>query len=134
MTDDQQRAHEIAAWQDAVAQDEANDAACAAVLAKLQARHPCHWLDVFETLYVDGEPHRVYLDRGIVRFCGNPITRRILDTSPYTLNDVVRDYGRSQHSRNLRRFYIEIGYSLDGFLELEENAFVHLSLTPPEAK
>lgn len=66
--------------------------------------------------------------------------RRILDASPYTLNDAVHDYGRLYYGRrDLRRLYIEIGYSLNGFLELavndtEQGKSVHLSLTPPEVK
>ena len=142
--EEKQRAYAVAAWLDGVEHDEANEAVCAAVRARLVARaHLNTWpgvFDVFEVIYVDGEPHRVYLDDKVVRFCGNPIVRRILDASPYTLNDAVRDYGHLYSGRrNLRRLYIEIGYSLNGFLELavndtEHGKSVHLSLTPPEVK
>lgn len=106
--------------------DAANEAVWATLLDRLRATP-------FEVLYVDGEPHRVILDSGrVLRFAGNPIIRKVLDASRYTLNDVVRDYGRGSHTRDMRRLYIEIGYSVGGFLELEENADVRLSLTPDE--
>lgn len=125
------RRHATTVQEDEMEHAVANQAVYDSILAKLRTRqHPRFApVEVFEMLYVDGEPYRVYLDaHGTMRFYGNPVVRRILDASAYTLNDVAR--GNHSH-RDVRRLYIEIGYSVDGFLGLTENAIVHLSLTPP---
>jgi len=127
-----QRRHAIAAQEDEMEHAAANHAVYNSILAKLKTRQRACFAptEVFEVLYVDGEPHRVYLDaHGTMRFCGNPVVRRILDASAYTLNDVAR----GAHSRrDVQRLYIEIGYSVDGFLGLSMNDVIHLSLTPPD--
>jgi hypothetical protein len=83
-------------------------------------------------LLVDGEPHQVHrAPDQVLRFVGCPITR-VLRTQVgdrYDMNAIVLAYRNKQFTRReLRRFYIAIGYSVSGFLELTENRTVKLAL------
>lgn len=106
--------------------------------------------DGWTLVLVDDEPHRVHLQDDVLRFVGNPIVRKLLDTTTGTFIEGVgwpkRSYGLNQiigdfrdNVRALRRLYIEIGYSLDGFLgifhqDAEEYGRPGVELTLPEER
>lgn len=79
------------------------------------------------TLLVDGEPHEVFVDDDRrLRFRGNPIVIRLFGERPRGfLNEID---GTRYTKAQFREFFILIGYTLSGFLELAVNADVELRL------
>lgn len=75
-------------------------------------------------VYIDGHPFQTLIGGdGVQRFPANRIVRALLDTGKLDLNDIwaMADSGAFSR-RELMTFYMDLGYTLDGFADLFSKA------------
>lgn len=85
-------------------------------------------------VHIDGHPFQTVLDEnGRQRFPANPIVRTLLDTGKLSLNDIWAMHDSGMFSRrHMMTFYMDLGYTVDGFAELFSKAEIVNPLWPDE--